>query len=616
MKEKIYQFNLDIKGNKQKTDLVLVRNDNTSKFVIKVLDNGLDHDIENGCNVEVAILKSDDTFVVIPCTSYHNTITCNLTSNALASPGYTLGEVRILEGDQVLTSMAFIFFVRNNVVNDEAIESTTEYKALDAILQKAEEYKDLINDVNQTVTALEAILESEKSIKEATQTANETKAELLEKYTLVTQLLEELEAKQALLEKAEKTLAEIALRQEDLETLNTNVAKLDELKKSLETLLSNTNIAIGELEMKQADIDDLKSLLASLQQEKDKLTTVITTTEELMDAIALKNTEASTKIETIQAKISQVTEVESSVQSLKVTLDQLKQDVSLQNGNLTELITNAESTNIELANAEQKGQTTITTLQELIQQMELAKASIEEIISNGDLSQYVTDPKLAGILTDFAKKEDLESFAKKEELIPLATKEELTLLAKKEDLDPLATRTDLTLLATKEELESLATKADLDPLAKRAELEPLATKVELKQYATKEDLNNKDAFPAGGLEGDALIKTATGTEWKPISYDVATIEKDGLISSTDKQKLDGIEDGAEKNTVTSVAGKTGAVSLTKEDVGLGNVENIKITSEDLARLDQVPNFVNMTFEDYEALSEEEKNKPNTYYCII
>ena len=38
-------------------------------------------------------------------------------------------------------------------------------------------------------------------------------------------------------------------------------------------------------------------------------------------------------------------------------------------------------------------------------------------------------------------------------------------------------------------------------------------------------------------------------------------------------KLNGIEAEAQKNTVTSVAGKTGAVTLTKNDVGLGNVTN-------------------------------------------
>lgn len=52
----------------------------------------------------------------------------------------------------------------------------------------------------------------------------------------------------------------------------------------------------------------------------------------------------------------------------------------------------------------------------------------------------------------------------------------------------------------------------------------------------------------------------------------ATSSADGLMSKSDKAKLDGI--GAGSN-VKSVNGKTGAVTLSKADVGLGNVDNTK-----------------------------------------
>lgn len=45
------------------------------------------------------------------------------------------------------------------------------------------------------------------------------------------------------------------------------------------------------------------------------------------------------------------------------------------------------------------------------------------------------------------------------------------------------------------------------------------------------------------------------------------------FTTADETKLDGIEAGAQVNTVTSVASKTGAVTLTKTDVGLANVTN-------------------------------------------
>lgn len=48
---------------------------------------------------------------------------------------------------------------------------------------------------------------------------------------------------------------------------------------------------------------------------------------------------------------------------------------------------------------------------------------------------------------------------------------------------------------------------------------------------------------------------------------------DGRDISVDGAKLDGIAPGAQVNTVTSVATRTGAVVLTKSDVGLANVDN-------------------------------------------
>ncbi|MDR2858934.1 MAG: hypothetical protein LBV64_00870 [Mediterranea sp.] len=76
---------------------------------------------------------------------------------------------------------------------------------------------------------------------------------------------------------------------------------------------------------------------------------------------------------------------------------------------------------------------------------------------------------------------------------------------------------------------------------------------------------------------------------KPISTAIQTalsnivntkVDKDGLkvlsdnnYSDTDKAKLETIEEGAQANTVISVAGETGIVMLSGADVGLGNVDN-------------------------------------------
>ena len=66
----------------------------------------------------------------------------------------------------------------------------------------------------------------------------------------------------------------------------------------------------------------------------------------------------------------------------------------------------------------------------------------------------------------------------------------------------------------------------------------------------------------------ALTISSTNT-----TYGLASSTSNGLMSKDDKVKLDGVEAGAQVNDVTSVAGRTGAVVLTKSDVGLGNVTN-------------------------------------------
>ena len=70
------------------------------------------------------------------------------------------------------------------------------------------------------------------------------------------------------------------------------------------------------------------------------------------------------------------------------------------------------------------------------------------------------------------------------------------------------------------------------------------------------------------------ISTATQTA---LNSKVDKVSGKGLstedYTTVEKTKLSGIESGAQVNTVTSVANKTGAISLTKSDVGLGNVDN-------------------------------------------
>lgn len=73
-----------------------------------------------------------------------------------------------------------------------------------------------------------------------------------------------------------------------------------------------------------------------------------------------------------------------------------------------------------------------------------------------------------------------------------------------------------------------------------------------------------------GTGDTRTLNSSTGTD---TALPVATLTNAGLMSIGDKSKLNGVETGAQVNTVSSVNTKTGAVVLNKTDVGLSNVDN-------------------------------------------
>lgn len=67
------------------------------------------------------------------------------------------------------------------------------------------------------------------------------------------------------------------------------------------------------------------------------------------------------------------------------------------------------------------------------------------------------------------------------------------------------------------------------------------------------------------------------------AHPAATTSTAGFMSASDKQKLDGIATGAQANTVTSVAGKTGAVTLSIADIA-GSVSQSWLIANSVASI--------------------------------
>lgn len=80
-----------------------------------------------------------------------------------------------------------------------------------------------------------------------------------------------------------------------------------------------------------------------------------------------------------------------------------------------------------------------------------------------------------------------------------------------------------------------------------------------------------------GAAGDAFATTHAGSGGA--SHAVATSSTAGFLSPTDKSKLNGIQAGAQVNTVQSVAGRTGAITLTADDITDGTSSKAFSTAE-------------------------------------
>jgi hypothetical protein len=76
-----------------------------------------------------------------------------------------------------------------------------------------------------------------------------------------------------------------------------------------------------------------------------------------------------------------------------------------------------------------------------------------------------------------------------------------------------------------------------------------------------------------GYTSSASGGTVTSSTGTNATLPAATTSVAGLLTSSDKTKLDGIAAGAQVNTVTSVAGKTGAVTLSAVDVGAASTSH-------------------------------------------
>jgi myosin heavy subunit len=615
MQEKIFKFNLDIKDREFKTDFNLVQLDNTSRLIIKLYDNGDPYETQSNDKAEIAIDKNDNTFVVLNAELYNNTVDCLLNSNSLAVPGWTDCEARILNSEKVLTSARFKIYIRENIVNNENVKSTSEYKALEGLINEAKIMQEslkkgetVIEDVNKIKEDLaeikESILNKSKELNDKLASVDEKITEINSCITNAETVLNNFENSQNKIDNLSNLLKELSKIQLTLDELNKSINKANTKKTELDTSIDNANREKTELdssvENSKTQNTNLKNTITEAETAESSLATStqkgISQQSNLEKTIAdsvKKNkilSDTNTKSETLNRDLNVLSQDLTNKITDGGTLNSsLAASISSANSaksNLDGSISNAESTNTNLKATDTEAKNTESLIRDLMSQLNLTKDEVQSIIASGNLDQYITDPKLQEALKFYATKEDLSKIDVTGQLVDYAKKTEIpTKLSQLANDKTFKTEDEIRKLINdskklkKEVVTSLPSsgKEDIIYLLKNkndnnnfyteylwigSKWEIIGdTKIDLTDYAKTSDLKTK----LSEMVSDSSHRTVTDTEKTAWNNKVDAVTGKGLSTNdyTDiaKSKVDAIPSSPKyTDTVTSINGKTGAIS--------------------------------------------------------
>ena len=447
MQEKIFKFNLDIKDREFKTDFNLVQLDNTSRLIIKLYDNGDPYETQSNDKAEIAIDKNDNTFVVLNAELYNNTVDCLLNSNSLAVPGWTNCEARILNSGKVLTSARFKIYIRENIVNNENIKSTSEYRALEELINEAKSMQEslkkgeaVLGDVNKIKEDLavikESILNKSKELNDKLASADEKINEINSCITKAETVLNNFENSQNKIDNLSNLLKELNKIQLTLYELNKSINNANTQKTELNTSIesaktekSNLDAKIAEGKQTATNLENKTSAAKTTKSQLEQANTTATNAKQSLEATTSAANEAKTKLDNstrignsvsndLSNKISQGGNLNSNLAASISSANSAKRD-------LDGSISNAESTNTSLKATDTEAKKTENLIRDLMSQLNLTKDEVQGIIASGNLDQYITDPKLQEALKSYATKEDLSKIDVTSQLVDYAKKTEI-----------------------------------------------------------------------------------------------------------------------------------------------------------------------------------------------
>ena len=426
MDGKVYRIALDLKKNLVTNVETLVQNDkNTSSFEIELFNDGKKIMIDEKDKLEVAAKKADGTVVVDEAKNSITHALWSLSEQVLTCAGYVLAELRILNAADVLTaSQSFKFLVRPNNLNDETIKSTSQYRALDEAVKKAEALEKELQGVPEKVAEIKAQFDtvktaldnSQKELLAGLDLSNKNIAEIKTYLSGVNAEIEKLKAKdvdieklKALLHNLEDLKTRLAKLEATLtdakstdESLKTNIATGNKTSASLQSATSTAKSTQTSLQEKTAQgLEVNKSLGQSIKTGQGIVSSINTADKGLADKIAkadASKTNLDKSINTANKSKADLDKSKAQADSAKIALDSSNSTATTNKATLDESIGKAETTKSNLDASKAQADSTKTALDKSIKTGQEVNATSETNKTN--LDQSIKDAKDAKVQLD------------------------------------------------------------------------------------------------------------------------------------------------------------------------------------------------------------------------
>lgn len=168
---------LDISGEATGHRITAKQGDkNTRTIQAQIVDGGVPANFESGVTAEFVCHKPDHTQVVMDTGFTGSVVTVTLSDQCLTRAGNCRCEFRFKKSDQVLSTVTFLMVVYPSAFDQDAFESSDDYKGLDEATQEAKEAADAANSAAENAAQLaqeaqEAAQKADASAERAQQAA-------------------------------------------------------------------------------------------------------------------------------------------------------------------------------------------------------------------------------------------------------------------------------------------------------------------------------------------------------------------------------------------------------------------------------------------------------------